>query len=414
MHFRFPDGFEWGTAASAHQTEGNNVNSDYWLLEHVPGTIFAEPSGDACDHFRRYREDIAMIAGLGLQVYRLSIEWARIEPEEGVFSVAALDHYRRVLATCHEYGVSPCVTFHHFTSPRWFSADGGWEDDQGADRFARYCERATVHLGDLITMGCTINEPDVPLMLSLIGIFPEGGIKAQAAFVAEAARRCGSTTERFGAFMFGDMRRTRDVMAAAHRKAREAIKSVRGDFPLGLTLSMADDQAVPGGEATRDRVRAELYGPFLEAAREDDFIGVQTYSRQRWGKDGPLPPEAGVPTVIMGYEFWPEALEATVRYAAAETDVPVWVTENGIGTDDDAQRIDYVRRALEGVARCLADGVDVRGYFYWSLLDNFEWMLGYAPRFGLVAVDRATQVRTPKPSAQWFARVARANALDDD
>jgi beta-glucosidase len=161
-------------------------------------------------------------------------------------------------------------------------------------------------------------------------------------------------------------------------------------------------------------VRAELYGPFLEAARRDDFIGVQTYSRQRWGAAGALPPEAGVPTLIMGYEFWPEALEATVRYAAAETGVPVWVTENGIGTDDDAQRIEYVRRALEGVARCLADGVDVRGYFYWSLLDNFEWMLGYAPRFGLVAVDRTTQVRTPKPSAHWFSRVVRANALADE
>ncbi len=412
MAFQFPQGFVWGTATAAHQVEGNNTNSDFWLLEHTPGTIFREPSGDACDHFHRYPEDIATLARLGFNSYRFSIEWARIEPEPGHFSVAALDHYRRMLAACHENGLVPCVTFHHFTSPRWLAADGGWEDGTAVDRFARYCERATAHLGDMIGMGCTINEPNVPLLVEKALRIAEGLRAVASASLAEAARRCGAAADRFSAFMFGDPYRTRDVMVQAHVKAREAIKAGRGDFPVGVVLAMADDQAVDGGEAVRDEARAEMYGPFLQAARDDDFFGVQTYSRVRWGAQGPLGPEEGVETLIMGYEFWPEALEGTIRYASREAGVPIYVTENGIGTTDDEQRIEYVRRALGGVASCLRDGIDVRGYYYWSLLDNFEWMLGYAPRFGLISVDRETQLRDLKPSAHYLSRIVRANAFD--
>jgi beta-glucosidase len=412
MRFHFPDGFRWGTATAAHQVEGNNTASDYWLLEHVPDSLFAEPSGDACDQLHRFEEDIALLAHLGFGVYRFSVEWARIEPEPGCFSRAMLDHYRRVLAACHERGVVPCVTFHHFTSPRWMAADGGWQEPAAVGRFARYCERVTAHLGDLIGMACTLNEPNVPIWLATVGLMPPGGFKEVTPSVAAAARRCGTTAERFGAFMFGDARRTRDVMVQAHREARAAIKGGRGGFPVGLTLAMTDEQAVAGGEERRDRARREVYGPFLEAARDDDFIGVQTYTRQRWGADGVLPPEDGVETLIMGYEFWPEALGATVRWASEATGVPVYVTENGIGTADDGQRIRYVRRALAALADCARDGIDVRGYFYWSLLDNFEWMLGYAPRFGLVAVDRETQRRTAKPSAEYLGAIARANAID--
>ena len=147
-------------------------------------------------------------------------------------------------------------------------------------------------------------------------------------------------------------------------------------------------------------------------SRSDDFIGVQTYSRSRFGPDGPLPAEDGVPVLAMGYEYWPQALEGTIRWAAEATGVPVVVTENGIGTDDDAQRVSYYREALSALVRCLDDGVDVRGYYAWSLLDNFEWIHGYGPRFGLVSVDRTTQVRTPKPSARLLGEVARKNAFD--
>jgi len=414
MRFAFPPGFVWGTATAAHQVEGNNTASDFWLLEHTPGTTFAEPSGDACDQLHRYPEDIALLARLGFGSYRLSIEWARIEPEEGCFSRAALDHYRRVLAACHEHGVAPCVTFHHFTNPRWVSADGGWESDKTADRFARYCERAVAHLGDLVTIACTINEANLPVSLALSGILPRQGVKRLLPFVAEAARRCGSDLDRFAPFLLADPFRTRDVMLAAHRRARDVLKAGRGSFPVGVTLAMQDLVAVPGGEAKLAEARRESFDPFLDAASEgDDFVGVQTYSRTRFGAEGPLEPEPGVPVLVMGYEYWPQALEGTLRYAA-RAGVPLQVTENGIGTDDDAERVAYYREALAALVRCLQDGIDVRGYFAWSLLDNYEWLHGYRPRFGLVAVDRDTQERTPKPSAVCLGRVARENAFDPE
>jgi beta-glucosidase len=412
MTFEFPQGFVWGTATAAHQVEGNNVNCDFWVMEHTPGTLFQEPSGDAVDHLHRYPQDIALLKQLGFGAYRFSIEWARIEPEEGSFSVAALDHYRRMLACCLEHGIKPCVTFHHFTSPRWFAADGGWEEPANVDRFLRYCERAAAHLGDLIDTAYTINEANLTATLAVSGVLPSGGFKSVAPFVAEAARRCGTTLERFGPFLLGAPLKIRDTMLAAHVRARDVLKSGPGRFGVGVTLAMQDYQSVPGGEKHRDRARAESFDPFLEAAQKDDFVGVQTYSRHRFGADGVLGPEAGVPVLIMGYEFWPEALGATVRYAAEKARVPIYVTENGIGTTDDAQRIEYERRALSALVTCMQDGIDVRGYFYWSLMDNFEWLFGYGPRFGIVGVDRATQQRTPKPSAYYLGRIARENRFD--
>ena len=240
MEKRFPDGFVWGTATAAHQVEGNNVHSDFWLLEHVPGSLFAEPSGDACDHFHRYPDDLRMLRELGFGAYRFSIEWARIEPEEGRFSVAALDHYRRMLASCHEQGLSPCVTFHHFTSPLWFTADGGWEDPRNVDRFLRFCERAVDHLGDLIGTACTINEANLMATLAVTGILPREGFKSRARFVAEAVRRCGSSLERFGPFLLGHPMKVRDTMLAAHLRSRDVLKAGRGSFPVGVTLAMQD------------------------------------------------------------------------------------------------------------------------------------------------------------------------------
>src|ERR1700743_3536133 len=166
MTKKFPDGFIWGTATAAHQVEGGNTNSDNWLMEMAPNSVFAEPSGDACDHYHRYESDIALLAELGFRAYRFSIEWARIEPEEGFFSKAALDHYRRMLASCHAQGVTPMVTFHHFTAPLWFTKDGGWENKKSVDRFARYCEKAAEALGDMIPYACTINEANIPMMIA--------------------------------------------------------------------------------------------------------------------------------------------------------------------------------------------------------------------------------------------------------
>lgn len=412
MAFQFPEGFIWGTAAAAHQVEGNNTNCDFWLLEHTPDTIFSEPSGDACDHFHRYPDDIRLMAQLGFKSYRFSIEWARIEPEPGHFSAAALDHYRRMLAACHENGLIPCVTFHHFTSPRWLTADGGWEDKKTIDLFTRYCEKATKHLGDMIGMCCTINEANLVVSLALRGTFPREGLKSRIPFFAEAAKRCGTTLDRFGPFLFGHPYKIRDTMLGAHMQSREAIKAGPGDFPVGITLAMTDYQATPGGETLCKEAWSEDYDLFLEAAQQDDFVGVQTYSRTRFGPEGPLEAEEGVEVLIMGYEFYPESLEGTIRYAAEKAGVAIYVTENGIGTTNDEQRIEYVHRALKGVVNCINDGIDVRGYFYWSILDNFEWVFGYGPQFGLVSVDRETQLRTVKPSARYLGQIMKTNTFD--
>ena len=387
---RFPDGFLWGTATAAHQIEGGNVNNDWWDFEHERPDLCTESSGDACDSFYRWPQDLDLVASLGFGAYRISLEWSRIEPAEGEFSIAALDHYRATCAGCHERGLVPVVTFHHFTSPRWLARRGGWEAADAPERFARFCERAVGHVGDLVGYACTLNEPNIVAMMGYgYGIFPPA--------VADWDRR----------------RSVNEAFCRAHRLAADALRAGPGDFPVGLTLSMNDYQAVAGGEQRLEELRRDNEDVFLEATGGDDFVGVQTYSRVRVDASGMTGPEPGVPVTQMGYEYWPQALEATVRRAAAVTGLPVLVTENGIGTDDDAQRRAFVAEALAGVRRCLDDGVDVRGYFYWSLLDNFEWVLGYVPTFGLVAVDRGTFVRTPKPSASWLGAVARHNVLVD-
>ena len=409
---KFPRGFLWGTATAAHQVEGNNVYSDNWLLEHVPGTIYVEPSGDACDHYHRYSEDIALLAKLGFNMYRFSIEWARIEPEEGEFSRASLEHYRRMLATCHEHNLTPMVTFHHFTSPRWLIASGGWEDENTPEKFARYCEHATRYLGDLIGAACTLNEPNIALLLTKCGIVPPPDLQRPAPWRLAAANVLGITPDRLAPFVFAASDQAVETILTAHRQAVEAIKAGPGDFPVGLTLALQDIQAGEGGEELAAKMRRAINGVYLENLRGDDFVGVQTYSRMRFGPKAPLPPEKGVELTQMHYEFWPEALEATIRYAADVTGIPVIVTENGLATTDDTRRIEYIDRALQGVVNCLQDGVDVRGYIYWSAFDNFEWMQGYRPTFGLIAVDRKTQARTVKPSARWLGAVARANGFD--
>ncbi len=328
--------------------------------------------GDACDHFYRYPDDIALLAGLGFGAYRFSLEWSRIEPEEGEWSSNALDHYRRMIAACRDNGILPVVTFHHFTTPRWAAADGGWDNPAIVDRFAallRARGRATSATRSEWVARSTSRT------------------SCRSSATASARSRPASTT---APRTTGSTRTSRPRTAPAY----DAIKSGPGDFPLGSCVAMGDWWSPEGSEKMLADFRHMHEGQHLEAARGDDFIGVQAYSRTRLTEHGkPLGAEEGVETLDMGYEYWPQALEAAIRYAADVTGNPIYVTENGIGTTDDTQRIRYVTDALAGVGRCLDDGIDVRGYFYWSLLDNFEWAFGYRPRFGLVGVDRETQVR---------------------
>ncbi|SFT90690.1 glycoside hydrolase family 1 protein [Arthrobacter sp. ov118] len=410
--FPFPQDFLWGVASAGHQVEGSNVNSDTWFLEHLPGSMFSEPSGDAVDHYHRYREDIALIASLGFTSYRFSIEWARIEPEEGLFSQAELDHYRRMLEACHEHGLTPVVTFHHFSSPQWLLAVGGWEGPRTAELFARYCDGVMAHLGDLIGVACTLNEPNLPWLLESFGI---GGVapedRGSVPVWAAAAERLGVDASTVAAFQFCSTEAAFDVKLAAHRAATAAIKARRPDLLVGWTLANSDIQSIDGGQELADQVRRDVNERFLEASRGDDFVGIQTYGRTVYGPDGHAPAPEGVETNQMGEEIYPQALEATIREAHRIAGIPVIVTENGLATEDDAQRVDYLRVAVDCVASCLADGIDVRGYIAWTAFDNYEWVFGYGPKFGLIAVDRVTQQRTPKPSAYWLGRRAHAQAV---
>ena len=388
---RFPEAFTWGTATAAHQIEGGNTNNDWWAFEHTPGSGCTDSSGDACDSWERWEEDADLVAGLGLDTYRFSVEWSRIEPAEGEISRAALAHYRRQCIGLRERGVDPVVTFHHFTTPLWLTALGGWETGAAVERFGRFCAVVAEELGDVMTRACTVNEPNIVATMGWhAGMFPPGKTDVDLS------------------------RRVAAHLAEGHRAALEAIRAGAPGVPVGLTLSMTDYQAAPGGEEKLESIRHHAEDVFLDATGGDDFIGVQVYTRMLIGPDGWAGYEDGVPVLDMGYEFYPASLANCLRRAWEYTgrSTPLLVTENGIGTTDDEQRIDYVRQALSGVLDVIDEGVHVGGYTYWSLLDNFEWALGYRPRFGIVAVDRATFARTPKPSASWLASVAAANALD--
>jgi beta-glucosidase len=385
----FPEGFLWGTATSSHQIEGGNSNNDWWDWEHAAGTPCVEPSGDACDSWDRWPEDVDLVAGMGLGAYRFSLEWSRIEPADGEFSAAALDHYRRLSAACRERGVAPVLTLHHYTLPRWFSQLGGFESDQSVGRFARFSEQVAARLGDLAGMACTFNEPNVQALLGyLMGRFPPG-------------RR-----EEFDAH-----RTVVQHLIASHRAAGDALRSGPGDFPVGMTLSMTEFCAEPGGEDMVAAGREFMEDVFLRELAGDDFVGVQGYTRTRMGPEGPVEDLGDAPLTQMGYEYWPQVAEHTVRRAVEVTGLPVYLTENGIGTADDTERIRFMTESLVGLRRCLDDGIDLRGYFAWTLMDNFEWDDGYRPTFGLHEVDRETFERRPKPSAAWFAQVARTGVV---
>lgn len=404
---RFPEKFLWGAATAGHQVEGNNVNSDMWLLEHVQPTLFKEPSGDACDHYHRYRSDIALLAALGLNTYRFSLEWARIEPAPGEYSLAELNHYRDMLVACHEHGLLPLVTINHFVAPRWFGALGGWEGEDAADHFARYAEKVSQHLGDLIGAASTMNEPNIGRLLRWVGL-PPVMYTIQDAMLAAAAKATAS--QRFTAIQFANQDLILQPLLNGHRRAYEALKAGPGSYPVGVSVALMDDQAV-GEDSQVARKRADCYDPWFEAARHSDFIGVQTYSRSRLDRHGFVGPAPGVELTHSGEEFYPESLEHTIRLAAQATGKPVYVTENGIDTLDDTRRVAYIQQAVAGVKRCLDDGIDVRSYVHWSLLDNYEWIFGYGPRYGLVAVDHSAQERAVKPSAHVLGAIARNRGL---
>ncbi len=404
---RFPADFLWGVATAGHQNEGDNVDSDTWFLENVTPTIFQERSGRATNGWAQWDADLDLVAGMNLNAYRFSVEWARIEPREGQFSSTALDHYEAIVDGCLARGLAPIVTFNHFTSPHWFAQRGAWLDDRAPGLFARYCDVVMDRFGDRIAMAITFNEPDLPEMLTWANL-PAFVPDLERATLEAASRAAGVERYRAGNVMLPeDFAGMRTGMTAGHRAGKAAIKSRRADLPVGLSLAIVDDVAASGGEGLRDRKRAEVYEHWLTLARQDDFVGVQNYERLTYGPDGQMPPAAGATLNSMGTAVEPDSLRGAVEYVYSVAHVPVLVSEHGVSTADDSIRAAFIAPSLEGLAAAMADGVPVLGYCHWTLMDNFEWIFGYGPQLGLHAVDRETFERTAKPSAEVYAELVR-------
>jgi beta-glucosidase len=399
----FPDDFLWGVASAGHQNEGGNVHSDTWFAERVQPTVFREPSGAACNGWELWRGDVDLAAGMNLNSYRFSVEWARVEPAEGDFDSAALAHYAAVAGHCRARGLAPVVTFNHFTSPHWFAMRAGWLNPEAPALFARYCDQVMAAFGDKIAYAVTLNEPDLPAMLAWSGL-PPVVHELERATLEAAAAAAGVERYRTSNVVLPEERDAIcDGMTAGHRAARAAIKARRPDLPVGFALAIVDDQVYGDDPSLRDRKRAEVYQRWLDLAREDDFVAIQNYERLYYdatrlvNADGT--PAAGGP--MTGRD--PASLGCCARYAHAVTGKPVLVTEHGMQTDDDTQRAAFIEPSLRGLRAALADGVPVLGYHHWTLMDNFEWIFGYGPKLGLHSVDRQTFARTAKPSAARYA-----------
>lgn len=431
---KFEKGFLIGAATAAHQVEGNNKNSDYWAMEHMKYTSFAEPSLDAVDHYNRYEEDIKMMAEAGLNAYRFSIEWARIEPVKGEFDEKEIEHYRKVLECCKKYGIEPVVTLLHFTSPKWLIEEGGWESEETIGLFADYCKYVVEKLGSYMHYICTINEANMGIQIAAISArykaqmmekMQQGAgthANKEAAESTEGTVQVGLNMQKMMENMQKQAEENMEVFGVttpqvfvssrtpegdilvmkAHQAAKKAIKEVNANLQVGLTLSHHDIQAKEGGEKRAEEEWNEEFLHYLPYIKEDDFFGLQNYTRSVIDANGICAAPQGAGLTQMDYEIYPQALEACIRKVYKELNIPIIVTENGIAVEDDTVRVDFINKATNGVANCIADGISVKGYMYWSLMDNFEWQKGYSMTFGLIAVDRSTQQRTAKPSLKYL------------
>ncbi len=403
----FPEGFLWGTASAAHQIEGNNRNCDWWEFEQQPGRIAnGDTSAVANDHYHRYRDDFALLRELNQNAHRLSIEWSRIEPAQGEFDAVQIRHYRDVLGELREQGIEPMVTLHHFTSPIWFANKGGWSAKDAPHAFLPFVHRVVDQLGDLVGLWCTINEPNLYAANAWIsGEFPPGGMGD-----------------------LGAMYRVTSNMHNAHELAYGAIKRRWPDAPVGLSHHKL--LFLPASEKRRDHLAAQASQLALDrwpvapgmlrrvVEATCDYIGIAHYWGQMCAFDPSLPKDQfirrfnvpGRPVTDMGLSTDPAWMRVVLN-ELRKLGKPVYITENGVATDDDEWRCRYITETLSNVLLAIGDGVDVRGYFHWTNTDNFEWARGYNMHFGLIGVDRKTLERTIKPSGRHYARIAASNSL---
>jgi beta-glucosidase len=395
----FPAGFLWGSGTAAHQVEGGNTNNDWWDWEHAPGTPAVHSSGDGIDHLHRYDEDFALLASLGQNAHRISLEWSRIEPVPGEISHAALAHYRRVLTSLRDHGLTAFVTMHHKTLPRWFAQRGGWLATDALEVFERYVGAVAEHLGSLMPYACTINEPQIaPLFGYLTGQFPPGVTDPVLA------------------------QQVNETLIAAHRVAVRALRAGSGRPLVGTCLQLVPvEPARP--ESAEDRALAAFLQQLLIDSHLDDlrrggdagdWVGLQYYTRARVDARAPTliaPARPGVETTQMGWEVQPEGFGEALR-ALSTVGLPIVVTENGIATADDSQRLRFLHDHVSELKRAMDEGIDVRGYLHWSAFDNFEWNQGYTATFGLIGIDRGDDFRRiVRPTAVAYGDLARTGDI---
>jgi len=404
---RFPAGFLWGCATAAHQVEGGNHNNDWWGFERRGGILNGDSSDPACDHYHRFPEDFRLLRLLRNNAHRLSIEWSRIEPSPGEFDDAQVQHYREVLEELRRRGMAAMVTLHHFTSPTWFAQRGGWSASGAEQAWLPFVTRVAEELGDLVAAWCTLNEPNIYATQGwLTGEFPPG-------------RK-------------GDLRgvyRVLSAMARGHELAYRLLKRITPAVPVGLAhhkwLMLPAEP-----RRRRDRVAAGTAQLFMDrwpvgrgrlrrvVEAPSDFIGLNHYTGSLVKFDPRRPQEQfihrfnppGTPESDFGWAIRPGWLRRSLE-ELKPLGKPVYVAENGIATVDDGRRQQFLISVLGEVWEAIQSGVDVRGYFHWTSVDNFEWAHGYAMRFGLIGLDRETQERRIKASGWLFAKIAEDNAL---
>ena len=407
---QFPEGFLWGAATSAHQVEGGNRN-DWAEWEHANAERLAREaeqefgslpnwsaiktqaqdrsnyiSGRATDHYHRFREDFDIAKRLGHNAHRFSIEWSRIEPEEGKFNEQEIAHYREVIRVLKERGMEPFVTLWHWTIPVWLARSSGvWRNDF-PDLFARYATRIAEAL-PAVRFWITLNEPEIYALNGYLrGVWPPG---------------------RRGLVSF---LRTTYRLNLAHQQAYGRLKALNSHSSVGVAVNQVYFESGGGPLNGMLSWLAERFWNFRflwHITRELDFIGVNYYFHNR--VDYGFNRNANRELSDLGWEVFPEGI-FHVLTALRRFEKPIYIIENGIADADDDDRARFIREHLRWVARAIGEGIDVRGYFYWSLLDNFEWDKGFWPRFGLVEVDYKALTRTIRPSAWEYTGIIGAGA----
>lgn len=422
---QFPKDFLWGAATSSHQVEGGNSRNDWWAWEEQ-GKV-PEHSGDACKHYEKYEQDFDLLQQMGHNTHRFSIEWSRIEPEEGRFDPEAIAHYRKVIEALRRRNIEPMVTLHHFTNPMWLVRQGGWARPQVVHHFERYTHWVVKHLGDLVKYWVTINEPLVYIHFGYIeGTWPPGqkspedGLKALRYFLEAHVR----ATEVIRGTYAKQTTWPKPLVGFAHHLAAHTPSPAWN--PLShLAVKMRDHffWDIPFNALKEGRFKV----PGQKLVRMNstdtlDFLGINYYMREFIEFDGLAFPgvmgkicsltkhrDAGFRN-FLGWEEYPEGLYQ-ILMKLRKYNTPILVTENGtcVVKDEDRQR--SLKGHLDAVWRAIQGGSPVKGYYHWSLMDNFEWAEGYKPTFGLIEVDFKTQDRKVRPSGLDYAEICRTNAL---